>query len=586
MMRLAHGSCRCCRDRRLVGDGDDARSARVHSDTRTLQPGDLFVALRGERFDGHEFLAARTRGPARWRRSSSAACRRAGLPRPARSTSTPRARSANWPRRGARAFTLPARRRHRLPARPRTKELIAAILRAAYGDAAATEGSLNNETGLPLTSCSALRPPAASACSRWACAARADRVPAEDRRARHRRRRQRRAPRTSSGSARPTRHRDAPRPRSGAGLGAGGTVGACPSSDRCSPRWRAHAPARAHVTFGDARRATFACSTYAPRARAARDRPLDAVGVRSVERLQLVGKHVAIDACAALAAAHAAGVAVDAAAAALRRARRRRCAARCLEVARPHVIVDCYNANPASMAAALAPARGGRAGGRARASRCSATCSSSAITPSGAPGGRRARRQLGLGVRRARRLTPTAVVDGARGRPDAERTVAPAAGRRGARSRAHRARRLDPAQGLARHAARDASSTRCEEARPRCCSTCSTTCSRARRVSASSAIRRRASSPPRSPRSLLSFLIGAVVHRARSSRARSARRSARTVRPDAQEEGGHADDGRLADPVLLSPCRRCCGATCAARSCGSRCWSPSASARSASSTTT
>src|SRR3954463_14746419 len=27
-------------------------------DTRTLQPGDLFVAVHGERFDGHEFVAA------------------------------------------------------------------------------------------------------------------------------------------------------------------------------------------------------------------------------------------------------------------------------------------------------------------------------------------------------------------------------------------------------------------------------------------------------------------------------------------------------------------------------------------------
>jgi UDP-N-acetylmuramoyl-tripeptide--D-alanyl-D-alanine ligase len=31
----------------LVGDGATA-VGRVHSDTRTLQPGDLFVALRGE----------------------------------------------------------------------------------------------------------------------------------------------------------------------------------------------------------------------------------------------------------------------------------------------------------------------------------------------------------------------------------------------------------------------------------------------------------------------------------------------------------------------------------------------------------
>ena len=29
---------------------------RVHTDTRTLRSGDLFVALRGERFDAHDFL--------------------------------------------------------------------------------------------------------------------------------------------------------------------------------------------------------------------------------------------------------------------------------------------------------------------------------------------------------------------------------------------------------------------------------------------------------------------------------------------------------------------------------------------------
>src|SRR5688572_2342064 len=41
---------------KLVGDGGVAVQ-RVHSDTRTLQPGDLFVALKGERFDANDFLA-------------------------------------------------------------------------------------------------------------------------------------------------------------------------------------------------------------------------------------------------------------------------------------------------------------------------------------------------------------------------------------------------------------------------------------------------------------------------------------------------------------------------------------------------
>ena len=36
--------------------GDDARFTRVTTDTRQLAPGDLFVALKGERFDGHDFL--------------------------------------------------------------------------------------------------------------------------------------------------------------------------------------------------------------------------------------------------------------------------------------------------------------------------------------------------------------------------------------------------------------------------------------------------------------------------------------------------------------------------------------------------
>src|SRR6187431_3065058 len=47
---------------RLVGDAETP-IVRVHTDTRSLQPGDLFVALRGERFDANDFLAdARAKG--------------------------------------------------------------------------------------------------------------------------------------------------------------------------------------------------------------------------------------------------------------------------------------------------------------------------------------------------------------------------------------------------------------------------------------------------------------------------------------------------------------------------------------------
>ena len=48
--------CQSVPHARLVGDGATP-VARVHTDTRTLQPGDLFVALKGERFDANAFLS-------------------------------------------------------------------------------------------------------------------------------------------------------------------------------------------------------------------------------------------------------------------------------------------------------------------------------------------------------------------------------------------------------------------------------------------------------------------------------------------------------------------------------------------------
>ena len=40
---------------KLVGDSSITFN-RVHTDTRSLQTGDLFVALKGESFDAHDFL--------------------------------------------------------------------------------------------------------------------------------------------------------------------------------------------------------------------------------------------------------------------------------------------------------------------------------------------------------------------------------------------------------------------------------------------------------------------------------------------------------------------------------------------------
>ena len=42
-------------DARLVGDGS-VQVSRVHTDTRSLQAGDLFIALKGETFDANSML--------------------------------------------------------------------------------------------------------------------------------------------------------------------------------------------------------------------------------------------------------------------------------------------------------------------------------------------------------------------------------------------------------------------------------------------------------------------------------------------------------------------------------------------------
>ena len=134
---------------RLVGDGDVEIDA-VCTDTRALSPGCLFVALRGDRFDAHDFLAqARSAGAAavlaeRWVD---------GMSPPA--LLVPDARCAlgelaiGWRRR----FALPVIAVTGSNGKTTVKEMVSAILAARFGEAGrlATAGNLNNEIGVPLT---------------------------------------------------------------------------------------------------------------------------------------------------------------------------------------------------------------------------------------------------------------------------------------------------------------------------------------------------------------------------------------------------------------------------------------------------
>ncbi|MBZ8142102.1 UDP-N-acetylmuramoylalanyl-D-glutamyl-2, 6-diaminopimelate--D-alanyl-D-alanine ligase [Rubrivivax gelatinosus] len=131
----------------LVGDASTA-FARVHSDTRTLRPGDLFVALRGERFDGHDFLAgARAAGAVAAIAESGLSDAVPGL-LVADSLAALQQLAAGWRAR----FTLPLVAVTGSNGKTTVTQMLAAILRAAHGDAAfATRGNLNNHIGVPLT---------------------------------------------------------------------------------------------------------------------------------------------------------------------------------------------------------------------------------------------------------------------------------------------------------------------------------------------------------------------------------------------------------------------------------------------------
>ena len=130
--------------------GDPATGfVRVHADTRTLRAGDLFVALRGERFDAHDFLAqARAAGAVA--ALAERGLSEAGLPglQVADSLAALQALAGGW----RRHLHLPLVAVTGSNGKTTVTQMVAAILRAWLGTGAlATEGNLNNHIGVPLT---------------------------------------------------------------------------------------------------------------------------------------------------------------------------------------------------------------------------------------------------------------------------------------------------------------------------------------------------------------------------------------------------------------------------------------------------
>jgi len=134
--------------------GEDRAFEAVSTDTRALVPGALFVALKGERFDGHAFLAQAAGGQAAGalvQRSGMGADAPAGFPLlVVDDTKLALGRlAAHW--RGR--FSMPLVALTGSNGKTTVKEMLASILRVASAPDAvlATRGNLNNDIGVPLT---------------------------------------------------------------------------------------------------------------------------------------------------------------------------------------------------------------------------------------------------------------------------------------------------------------------------------------------------------------------------------------------------------------------------------------------------
>ncbi len=146
MMRLAQVAQWC--GGQLLGDAQ-TQVLRVHSDTRSLQPGDLFVALKGERYDANDYLTqAKANGAAA--ALAHHGLEQAGLPG-VQVGDTKLALgqlAAAW----RAQFDLPLVAVTGSNGKTTVTQMVASILRVAAGDAAfATQGNLNNDIGVPLT---------------------------------------------------------------------------------------------------------------------------------------------------------------------------------------------------------------------------------------------------------------------------------------------------------------------------------------------------------------------------------------------------------------------------------------------------
>jgi UDP-N-acetylmuramoyl-tripeptide--D-alanyl-D-alanine ligase len=148
---------------RLVGH--DVRFAAVSTDSRKIKAGDLFIALRGEHFDGYEFVATAVQsGAAAAMANADSYEARPSLAHPESRIPNPDfpilivedtrlalgQLAAYW----REQFDIPLAAITGSNGKTTVKEMLTGILRAAAGSdnaVLATQGNFNNDIGMPLT---------------------------------------------------------------------------------------------------------------------------------------------------------------------------------------------------------------------------------------------------------------------------------------------------------------------------------------------------------------------------------------------------------------------------------------------------
>ena len=134
---------------RIIREGSSQMITGVSTDTRTIQPGDLFIPLEGERFDGHDYLAeAAEKGAAAVLTHNL----NKTLPQGVHTivtgnTLTALQDLAAW---YLKSFSVDVIAITGSTGKTTTKDMVSSVLSRKF-QVLKTQGNLNNEIGLPLT---------------------------------------------------------------------------------------------------------------------------------------------------------------------------------------------------------------------------------------------------------------------------------------------------------------------------------------------------------------------------------------------------------------------------------------------------